>query len=227
MNRHVVTNICVSTDVKKTLMKYGVYEEKLLVQHIGSSIAGTQCLNDRKLHNPLVIGNIGGVTYYKGTHILIDAINKVKNNNFIVKIFGKYENDYVNKIMKGKGHLPIEFLGRYKHGDLHEILKQIDIMVLPSISNDTAPQTIFESYSSGIPILASNIGGFSDFVKDGKNGYLFKAGNSNDLAEKLDDILGNREKIESFKNNIPHLKTITENAQELITLYKGCNYAVH
>ena len=91
--------------------------------------------------------------------------------------------------MKGKGHLPIEFLERYKHGDLPEILKQIDIMVLPSVSNDTAPQTIFESYSAGIPILASNIGGFSDFVKTVKMDTFFKAGNSNDLAEKLERYL--------------------------------------
>lgn len=220
MNHRVAMNICVSTDVKRTLMRYGVNEDKILVQHIGSEIAENQKRAIRSLHRPIVIGNIGGVGYYKGQHILLDAINKIKNNNFMLKIFGKYEHDYVEKITEGKEKLPVEFLGWYKLEDLPGILQQIDIMVLPSICNDTAPQTIFESYSAGIPIIASNIGGFPDFIKDGVNGYLFRPGDSQDLVDKLDEILSNTEKIKSFAEKIPHLKTITENALELISLYE-------
>jgi len=221
MNECVAVNICVSSDVKRTLVKYGVKEEKLLVQHIGSVIAERQKTAKRQLHDPIVIGNIGGVGHYKGTHVLIDAISRLKRNDFMLKIFGKYDDLYVKGIMKEKERLPIEFLGKYDFERLPEILSQIDIMVLPSICNDTAPQTIFESYSAGIPIIASNIGGFPDFIKDGINGYLFKAGNSQELAKKIDELLSNPQKILDFSLNIPRLKTITENALELVSLYKS------
>jgi glycosyltransferase involved in cell wall biosynthesis len=115
--------------------------------------------------------------------------------------------------------LPIEFTGRYRPENLPEILKQIDIMVLPSICNDTAPQTIFESFSGGVPIIASDIGGFPDFVKHDHNGLLFKPGNSGDLAAKIDLVLSNPERLVGYRKNIPRLKTITENAHELISLY--------
>lgn len=222
MNTYTVTNLCVSTDVKKTLMRYGVHEDKLFVQHIGSSIAESQKLNRRTLHTPIVIGNIGGVHHYKGTHVLVEAVKNIKNKNFIVKIFGKYDQAYIESVMQEKEDLPIEFLGKYQSTDLFEILKQIDIMVLPSICNDTAPQTIFESYSAGIPIIASDIGGFPDFIKDGVSGCLFKPGDSQDLADKLDKVLTDHQKIESFSWKIPKLKTITDNALELVALYKKC-----
>lgn len=220
MNRDVVTNICVSSDVKKNFVRFGVKEENLCVQHIGTTVAEIQKRSIQKLHNPIVIGCIGGIAYYKGTHILIQAIRKIKKNNFTVKIFGKYEAAYLKKILRGYEDLPIKFFGEYRPKDLPDILGQIDVMVLPSICNDTAPQTIFETYSAGIPIIASDIGGFPDFVKNGKNGYLFKVGDSQDLAEKIDLILGDSGKIRIFSNNIPLLKSIKENANELIELYK-------
>lgn len=220
MNRHVSLNLCVSKDVKLTLMRYGVRAEKLRVQPIGSAIAETQKAEMHPLHDPLVVGNIGGVRYYKGTHVLVDAVSRLSRDSYGLKIFGPYDQDYVTGMMKGKEQLPIEFLGWYNPQDLPAILEQIDLMVLPSICKDTAPQTIFESYSARIPIVASDIGGFSDFVQDGVNGHLFAPGNSDELALKLEGLLRNPEKIRAFSHNIPRLKTIRENARELISLYE-------
>jgi glycosyltransferase involved in cell wall biosynthesis len=220
LNSYSDKTICVSTDVKRTLMNYGVDGRRLIVQHIGSVIAEKQIANnDHHLHMPIVVGNIGGVNHYKGIHILVEAIAKVKNTNFIVRIFGKYEEEFVRSLMGKFSNLAIEFTGRYKPEDLPAILKQIDVMVLPSICNDTAPQTIFESFSGNVPIIASDIGGFPDFVQHDHNGLLFEAGNSDDLAEKIDFILSNPERLVKYQQNIPKLKTITENAQELIRLY--------
>jgi glycosyltransferase involved in cell wall biosynthesis len=122
-------------------------------------------------------------------------------------------------LMKGLGDLPVEFTGRYVPVQLPEILDQIDIMVLPSICNDTAPQTIFESYSRSVPIVASNIGGFPDFVKDRINGRLFRPGDADQLADILDDIVSNPGQLSNYSKQIPKLKTIQQNAEELLTLY--------
>jgi len=219
LNEFSDCTICVSNDVKRTLMRYGLNECSLHVQHIGSIIAEKQFQNKKEVNDPIVIGNIGGVNYYKGTHVLLDAISKVKHKNFTLKIFGRYDQKYINGLNDKINTLPVKFTGSYKPDDLPEILNQIDIMVLPSICNDTAPQTIFESFSGGVPIISSNIGGFPDFVQHDHNGLLFEAGSSDDLAQKIDYVLNKPERINEYKKNIPKLKTITENAQELIELY--------
>jgi glycosyltransferase involved in cell wall biosynthesis len=220
MNRHVSMNICVSSDVKKTLMKYGVREERLLVQHIGSAIAAQQTGNMHEVHDPLVIGNMG-VGYYKGTQVLLEAVRLIKGRRFILKVFGRFDAAFVDEIIKDKRDLPIEFHGEYRPDDIPDILDRIDLMVLPSICSDTAPQTIFESYSAAIPIAASDIGGFPDFIQDGINGRLFKAGDCRALADVLASILDHPEDIRKFSGKIPKLKTLGENARELIFLYKS------
>ncbi|OGC94622.1 MAG: glycosyl transferase family 1 [candidate division Zixibacteria bacterium RBG_16_53_22] len=219
LNRYSLRTICVSTDVKNILIRYGVDESRLLVQHIGSTIAERQTSYRRTLHNPFVIGNIGGVNHYKGTHVLLDAIGKLKRNDFIVKIFGRYNELYISDLIHGRNSLPVVFTGRYSPEEIPEILKQIDIMVLPSICNDTAPQTIFESFSGGVPIIASNIGGFPDFIHHDLNGLLFEPGNSDDLARKIDQVLSKPNVILEYQKNIPKLKTISGNANELLVLY--------
>ena len=221
LNRYSDCTICVSSDVRNTLMRYGIEGHKLMVQHIGSTIAEKQTVNMREPADPLVIGNIGGVNYYKGTHVLIDALAKVRNKNFVVKIFGKYQAEYIDSLRARSKGFPVEFTGRYRPEDLPEILRQIDIMVLPSICNDTAPQTIFESFSGGVPIIASNIGGFPDFVRHGLNGFLFDPGNSDDLANKIDLVLDAPGRIKDFRENVPKLKTIPDDVKELIELYSS------
>lgn len=219
LNLYCDRTICVSNDVKATLERYGVDGGRLMVQHIGSVIAERQAARHRPLHRPLVIGNIGGVNYYKGTHVLMEAVSKVAGGNFTVKIFGKYGDDYVAGLKERFPGLPVEFTGRYAPQDLPEILKQIDVMVLPSICNDTAPQTIFESFSGGVPIIASKIGGFPDFVEHGRNGLLFEPGDSGALAAAIERVLAEPELLLGFRRNVPRLKTIDENARELALLY--------
>src|SRR6185369_17958801 len=107
---------------------------------------------------------------------------KMKSKNFKVMIFGKFDEGYKSQLMEGREQLPVEFTGRYVPADLPGILEQIDVMVLPSICNDTAPQTIFESYSRYVPIVASNIGGFPDFVEDRINGRLSNPADADQLA---------------------------------------------
>ncbi|HBG04828.1 MAG: glycosyl transferase family 1 [Geobacteraceae bacterium GWC2_58_44] len=211
--------ICVSRDVKNTLQRYGVREGKLLVQHIGSVIAERQVIEDRAPHDPLVIGNIGGVNYYKGTHVLLDAVRRLGPGNYLVKIFGRYNENYVAGLLRDYPDLPVQFTGSYLPSDLPAILRQIDVMVLPSVCNDTAPQTIFESFSGGVPIIASSIGGFPDFVRDRENGLLFETGNSADLAEKLRLVIAEPQRLSAYRKEIGRLKTIGDNAQELLELY--------
>lgn len=219
--------IGVSNEVKQILINYGIEEKKIIVQHIGSLIA-TQKIEIKREngHKRVVFGFIGGVTYYKGIHVLVEAYLKLKPE-FLDKseilIFGKYQESYKSaidlKYGSQNGYKNIKYLGKYFAEDLKDIYPQIDIMVLPSTCNDTAPQTIFESYAAGIPIIGSNIGGFPDFIEQDKNGLLFEVGNSDDLKEKMEYILENPKKIKEYRTNIPKLKTIEENAKELIELY--------
>jgi len=220
--------IGVSKDVKKHLMHYGVAKEKIVVQHIGSTIADTNIHHSKVVQKEQIIfGFIGGVSYYKGVHQLVDAFLSMPDDykkKAKLKIFGKYNDNYkksvdVNIIQDRTYKDNIVFYGRYAPKDIKNITNEVDIAILPSLCADTAPQTIFESFSSELPIIAPSIGGFPDFIEHGRNGLIYEAANVESLKESLMYIIDNPELIDSMRLNIPKMKTISDNAKELINLY--------
>jgi glycosyltransferase involved in cell wall biosynthesis len=66
---------------------------------------------------------------------------------------------------------------------------------VPSVWYDNLPNSILESYASGKPVIASNIGSFPEIVEQDITGLLFEVGNSDDLAEKMEYLLDNKDKI--------------------------------
>lgn len=219
--------VCVSADVQDHLIKYGVRKEQLLVQHIGSQIADSQVSFKVSNHGPLRIGYIGGITYYKGVHLLVDSFLKLSEDllsNIELHLYGSYHEDYMEEMKINIGNYPLHaekiFIhGRYSFDSLPEILESLTINVLPSLCADTAPQTIFESYSRRIPVIGPSIGGFRDFIVDGVNGRIFEAGNSDSLKECLEDLIKDPSQIYLFSEKIPKLKTLDENVEELAQLY--------
>ncbi|AJG24181.1 glycosyltransferase family 4 protein [Cupriavidus basilensis] len=68
-------------------------------------------------------------------------------------------------------------------------------LVVPSIWYENFPRTIVEAFACGLPVIASRIGALADLVCDGRTGLLFEAGNSDDLAKKMEWALTNRERM--------------------------------
>lgn len=220
--------IAVSKDVEVKLTQYGVSPDKIIVQHIGSTIATQKVAHTKKIDpRNIVFGFIGGVGYYKGIHQLVDAFSKLPEGYISkaqLKIYGGYSESYYKSIQSsylsnGLGEKKVMFYGRYKPEEIPQITNELDIMVLPSLCADTAPQTIFESFSTGLPIIAPNIGGFPDFITDSQNGLLYEQASVDDLKSKLMQIIDEPEMINELQKNIPRLKTIQANAQELNDLY--------
>ena len=222
------TVIGVSQSVKDILIEYGVRADKIIVQHIGISIANQKISHTKKIDSAnIVFGFIGGVGYYKGVHQFIEAYINMPTNykeKSQVDVYGVYTDGYIRAITEDILGLDsftkkVKFHGRYDHNKIAEICNTIDISVLPSLCADTAPQTIFESFNADLPIIAPIVGGFPDFVVNDVNGLLYKSSSVDDLMMQMMKIIDNPSLIAKFSKNIPNTKTLDENVQELIKLY--------
>lgn len=76
----------------------------------------------------------------------------------------------------------VMFLG--ERSDIPEVMRAMDIFVLPSIAEGVS-NTVLEAMSSGLPVVATNVGGNLELVEDGTTGFLFDPGDSKGLAERL------------------------------------------
>jgi len=58
---------------------------------------------------------------------------------------------------------------------------------------------IYESFSYGTPVIGSKIGGIPELIEDGFNGYLFEAGNVNELQQLLETLIDSPETLEKLE----------------------------
>ncbi len=148
--------------------------------------------NDKK-----VILLPGRLTGWKGQEMFIESIRNLKENssdlNFIAVILGS---DQGRKIFKKK---LIRLVEQFRlnnevlfieHLELMPIAYEIsDVVVSTSIEPEAFGRVSVEAQAMEKPILASNIGGSNETIINEKTGFLFEAGNSKNLSEKLSEIL--------------------------------------
>ncbi|MDC1505574.1 glycosyltransferase family 4 protein [Winogradskyella sp.] len=82
----------------------------------------------------------------------------------------------------------------------------MDVLILPSISNEVAPLVILEAATRKIPTLASDYIAMKDSIQHGKDGWLFENGNAAALQNLMEDLITTPQKIIEVAANIksPH-----------------------
>jgi glycosyltransferase involved in cell wall biosynthesis len=115
----------------------------------------------------------------------------------------------------------IEFKGSYDYNDICKVLEEIDVVIVPSIWYENAPLTIATSLAYGIPVLASDIGGMKEAINNGRNGLLFRVGDSNDLSKKIELLSHNPQIIKEISASIQYPIRIEEEAFNTELIYKN------
>ena len=139
----------------------------------------------------------GRLTGWKGQEMFIESIKNLKENSpdldFIAIILGS---DQGRKIFKKKlirlveQHRLNNHVLFVDHLELMPIAYEIsDVVVSTSIEPEAFGRVSVEAQAMEKPILASNIGGSNETIINDKTGFLFEAGNSKNLSEKLSEIL--------------------------------------
>jgi len=89
----------------------------------------------------------------------------------------------VNRLAPG---LPVEFLGW--RADIGAVLRDLDLLVVPSTSAEATTRVILEAFSAGVPVVAYAVGGIPELVREGENGFLVPECSPNALAMKILEI---------------------------------------
>lgn len=146
---------------------------------------------------PLKLVYVGALEKIKGVQTLIQAIKKIPENKVSLDIFGTgtLENQVKENILNSKN---IRYLGRL---DDKNRLLNYEVLVFPSICYETQGLIVLEALSRGLPVIASDIGGASEIVKNEENGLLYPVGNFEKMIECILDLAGDRVKLARLKNN--------------------------
>lgn len=167
----------------------------IYVIHNGISTHKTSQFIEKK-SGEIWIGHVGGVTKSKGWDTLAEAFGiacESLNKNLKLICAGKisYEKSKLEElIVKNSLNGEIELLGLIPDAG-NAFIPSIDVLVLPSIG-EGLPASILEAFAYGKPVIATNVGGITEAVQDGINGFIV-AKDKNVIAKRLISLITNKE----------------------------------
>jgi GT2 family glycosyltransferase/glycosyltransferase involved in cell wall biosynthesis len=172
----------------------------------------------------LRIGFAGGLQPTKGGDILIDAVEHLPADRVVVDVLGSsagYHGDrrFAEALEARLGHPVIRKLGSLSHERMPAVLADLDVLIVPSIWIENAPFIIREAFAAGVPVVASDLGGMAEMVRDGVDGLLFPAGDSRALAARLRRLIDEPGLLPTLQSGIRRPMSIEEDAAWLRDLY--------
>ena len=158
-------------------------------------------------------GFMGRVIPTKGIKVLVDTFKKLPSQK--LSIYGS--------IGVQKRFLETEniiFKGGYDNNTINDVLNDIDVLIVPSTWYENAPLVIQEAFLAGVPVITSNIGGMSELVEDGINGFTFEVGDGQSLKRLIEKISNNPIFLNDLKSSRDSVVDIEDDAKEIVRLYK-------
>ncbi|MDD5609098.1 MAG: glycosyltransferase [Ignavibacterium sp.] len=146
----------------------------------------------------VVIGIIKTLEENYGIRYLIEAFallkKKYTDKAFKLLIVGKgSQREVLEKIVRNYDiEKEVEFTGYIDPQEIHKYHQQIDICVIPSISESFGVSAV-EAMACGKPVIASNVGGLAEVIDHEKTGILVEPKNSDAIFKALDEMIINKE----------------------------------
>lgn len=162
----------------------------------------------------ITLGYIGRLVDGKGIEDLFEAVKILKNrNSFFARvsnadreiknwklvIYGMGVSETKLKKLADKLNISdkIEWRGFVSYGNVPQAFSEIDIFIYPSW-HEGFGRSIMEALAMEKAVVATNVGGIPDLINNGKNGFLVKSHDPNELAGKIKELIENRELRENF-----------------------------
>lgn len=142
----------------------------------------------------------GRLSDEKGVDILLRAMQKIPHIK--LKIAGNGLQRNALEKLASQLHLKnIEFMGNLTSEEMKNVTGKCRFMVIPSVWYENFPYTLAEAYASGKAVVASRIGGITEYVRDGETGFLYDSLNHNKLAEQIEKLYSNTESCRQMGTN--------------------------
>ncbi len=194
-------------------LPYGIDESRLMGANAQRSPRGVGA--------PLRVGYFGTIADHKGVDLVVDAVLGSKAA-IELTIRGRTTDfpDYANALVqRSAGDTRVRFVGPFSRGELGAVLATTDVLVVPSRWYENTPFVVLEAFAAGVPVVAANLGGMSELVRDGVNGELFLPDDVSDLRKRLERLAVEPQRLDAYRRALPKTKTMRDNAMELEAIY--------
>jgi len=199
--------------------KNGFSKNKMVIKPCGIKLRN---LPIKKTQSQKIrVGYIGAVIPIKGVKELVLSFRKIKNNKLSLNLYG--QNGFRFKELEGliAGDKRIGTPTVFDHKDLDKILSDVDILIVPSIWEETFGIVVQEALASHTPVIVTKTGGMQERIIDGVNGFVVKPKDIDSLREKLLYVVSQYDSVKSSLDYKIGQYSLVEEIGHVLGLYNS------
>ena len=154
---------------------------------------------DESVKHEYTIGIIGRLSPIKGHKYFIRAVSKAVKYVPRIKVLivgdappekERYKQELESLVNRLGLSRYVEFLGA--RSDIPDILARLDLLVMASIVPEGFGMVIIEAFASGVPVVATGVGGVMEIMRDGENGLIVPPEDPQPMGEAIVRLLKDR-----------------------------------
>lgn len=140
-----------------------------------------------EIQNKIIVASVGRVTERKGHKYIIEAIKKIKDNDFVFVIIGDgdYLHNYKEQCAKEIEEKKLFLLGN--RNDVIDLLKDVDIFLFATL-NENHSMALLEAVNMHCTALVTNVGGNTETIKNEISGIVIPPENSQAIVSGLNNL---------------------------------------
>jgi len=200
---------CICEGLRDDIIARGIPDKKVTVipnavdiEHFQlGSVPDPELARSLGLEGKTVLGFIGSFYAYEGLSLLLDALPRMVAEQPEIRVLlvgGGQEEQNLKRQAQDLGVADkVIFTGRVPHGEVQHYYDLVDVLVYPRISmrltDLVTPLKPLEAMAQGRLVVASDVGGHCELIRDGETGCLFRAGDAQDLVDTVLQLLSARQ----------------------------------
>jgi len=194
-----------------------------------SGVADQELRGRLGLQDARVLGFIGSFYAYEGLPVLLQALQHLRargENVRVLLVGGGRQEAELKRLAAELGVADrVVFTGRVPHEEVGRYYDLIDVLVYPRLpmrlTELVTPLKPLEAMAQGRLVIASDVGGHRELLRQGETGLLFRAGDAESLAAVAQDLLRNRARWPALREAARHFVENERNWRESVARYRG------
>ncbi len=165
---------------------------------------------------------IGGLSWQKGVHVLLEAFNALNQEEAELWLVGDEAADPAYAAhLRTLASSQVRFLGKQSRAEVWQTLAQVDVLVVPSMWYEAFVFVVSEAFAAGVPVVASGLGTLADRVRDGVDGLLVPPGDVGALFKALGRFWQDPTLLSRLRAGIGRTHTIEDHVRDIEGVYRA------
>ncbi|NOQ14866.1 MAG: glycosyltransferase, exosortase A system-associated [Methyloprofundus sp.] len=206
---------CICDGLKQDIISRGIDKDKITIIPNAVDIekftfgqgASPVLKQELGLEDKTVLGFIGSFYAYEGIPLILEALPEILKHQPNVRVLfvggGPQEQVIKDKVKQLELESYVIFTGRVPHDQVQDYYRLVDIFIYPRLAmrltDLVTPLKPLEAMAQGRLVVASDVGGHKELIKDQQNGVLFKANDVSSLAACTLDLLENSQQWDEMR----------------------------